>query len=391
MNKNKNIDLTKILPVLAIAVLGISSVVFHQTMESCLIHIKMLLLAFAQNISFSIISRARNRNSHNYHLLAAVCSNGVWFLTFQHLVLNQMSVSMVLPFITGTTLGSLLGAYISREIEQILGLSADATKDEIKKGGAENSYYFKNYALFIILGVIGILSIILSKDPRLVAVILSLAYINHVTAGLSGRAKNRGSHKYLTITTAFSAAVWFFTFGFLIKNNMSMALFIPYTVATVFGSITGARVSMAIEKAFGFKPDEHKQISTEFKSLSSFIHSWYLLFVIVASCLFLAMYQETTFLILIIGIAVYGSQSMTYVISSRASNRNNMTYHLCARLVNGTITFLSYKYFVDAKASPDIFAPVLLGQTLGNIFGQKTGIKIETRIGAVMDSEEKKK
>jgi hypothetical protein len=52
----------------------------------------ILLLAFAQGISFSIVSHSRNRSSIRYHIIAAVFSNGVWFLTFRPLVLSQMTL-----------------------------------------------------------------------------------------------------------------------------------------------------------------------------------------------------------------------------------------------------------------------------------------------------------
>ena len=38
------------------------------------------LLILAQNASFTTVSRARNSGSYSYHAIAAVFSNGVWFL-----------------------------------------------------------------------------------------------------------------------------------------------------------------------------------------------------------------------------------------------------------------------------------------------------------------------
>ena len=34
-----------------------------------------------QNASFTLVSRARNSKSLSYHAVAAICSNGVWFLS----------------------------------------------------------------------------------------------------------------------------------------------------------------------------------------------------------------------------------------------------------------------------------------------------------------------
>ena len=49
----------------------------------------LALVAFVQNMAFTWVSRSRNSGDPNYHRLAAICSNGVWFLT-QLLMLNTL-------------------------------------------------------------------------------------------------------------------------------------------------------------------------------------------------------------------------------------------------------------------------------------------------------------
>lgn len=87
--------------------------------------IAILLLAFAQNISFTIVSRSRNRNNFTYHLVAAVASNAVWFATFHYLVTAEMSWWLFLPYTVGTVSGSLTGAKISMAIERWIGAKSD--------------------------------------------------------------------------------------------------------------------------------------------------------------------------------------------------------------------------------------------------------------------------
>ena len=82
-------------------------------------------LAFAQNISFSIVSRARNRNNFTYHMVASVFSNGVWFATFRQLIQADMTWLFFVPYTLGTVCGSLTGAKISMFIEKLLGARAD--------------------------------------------------------------------------------------------------------------------------------------------------------------------------------------------------------------------------------------------------------------------------
>jgi uncharacterized membrane protein YfcA len=81
----------------------------------------IIALAFLQNTSFSVVSRARNRNNMAYHAIASVASNGIWFATFHLLVIENMSWYLWIPYCTGTVLGSLFGAKLSMRIEGWLG------------------------------------------------------------------------------------------------------------------------------------------------------------------------------------------------------------------------------------------------------------------------------
>lgn len=90
--------------------------------------IKMLIilgLGFVQNISFSIVSRSRNRDNMRYHIIAASMSNGIWFLTFRQLVKSEMSFALFFPYCVGTVAGSVFGVKISMFLEKLLGASAD--------------------------------------------------------------------------------------------------------------------------------------------------------------------------------------------------------------------------------------------------------------------------
>jgi hypothetical protein len=99
----------------------------YPTTATC---IGLMILAFCQNVSFSIVSRSRNRNHITYHLIAAIFSNGVWFCTFKMLVTNNMDFYMFVPYTVGTVSGSICGVKISQWIEQMLGATSD---DHIKK------------------------------------------------------------------------------------------------------------------------------------------------------------------------------------------------------------------------------------------------------------------
>lgn len=81
----------------------------------------MMALAYVQNVAFSLVSRARNRDNFTYHMIAAVASNAVWFATFKLLVTADMSWVLFAPYTLGTVLGSLTGSKVSVWIEAKIG------------------------------------------------------------------------------------------------------------------------------------------------------------------------------------------------------------------------------------------------------------------------------
>lgn len=86
----------------------------------------VLVLAFFQNVSFSIVSRSRNRDNMAYHLVASVFSNGIWFLTMRELVVSELSLILAIPYIVGTVAGSIFGVKVSMRIESWLGAASDS-------------------------------------------------------------------------------------------------------------------------------------------------------------------------------------------------------------------------------------------------------------------------
>jgi hypothetical protein len=86
--------------------------------------VSMMALAFAQNISFTLVSRSRNRDNITYHIIASILSNGVWFATFRHLVTHNMSWALFVPYTVATVSGSVTGQKISMWIEKKIGAAA---------------------------------------------------------------------------------------------------------------------------------------------------------------------------------------------------------------------------------------------------------------------------
>jgi hypothetical protein len=76
------------------------------------------VVAFVQNMAFTWVSRSRNSGDPSYHRWAAICSNGVWFVTTL-LIWNQLWSALTagewwriaatgLVYVIATTEGSVL-------------------------------------------------------------------------------------------------------------------------------------------------------------------------------------------------------------------------------------------------------------------------------------------
>ncbi|MFC1751579.1 hypothetical protein ACFLY5_00335 [Patescibacteria group bacterium] len=396
------------IPIILVALVGLAFVLFS---DQHFIHGKLLALAFFQNISFSLVSRSRNRNVYNYHLLAAVCSNGVWYLTFSHLVNYAAPIEMIVTYLCGTSLGSLFGQYISKDkIEPWLGATADATKEVEKKK--------ESPVIFIILGIVGTCFLLFSGNIKSAGLLMFLAYFQNIGFALSSRAGNRGSHNYYICAIIASSTMMFITFGYLIRSNMALYLFVPYVVATVFGSVTGAFLSDKIERAFGFNPDERIPLKSKFESINAILKTWWLLILVILLGTFIVFAQKSFFghfgglfgdhtivfgmmvvghgvgipltdialPLMLFGFVLYAPQSATFIVASRAGNRDKLNYHLCARLINGVVQYMCYKYIIGYRMTPELFVPIVIGMIIGNIFGQQIAMWIENRMNALMDA-----
>lgn len=79
--------------------------------------VTIFFLSLIQNISFTMVSRARNRDNIIYHIICSAFSNLLWFLTMHLLVVADLNLILLLPYLIGTVVGSVLGGKVSYYIE----------------------------------------------------------------------------------------------------------------------------------------------------------------------------------------------------------------------------------------------------------------------------------
>ncbi|TSC60371.1 MAG: hypothetical protein LiPW15_249 [Parcubacteria group bacterium LiPW_15] len=87
----------------------------------------LLFFSAWQALSFTLKSRAGQRNNQQYLAWASVFSNGVWFLTMHQLVIGSITPEKAIPYIVGSAAGSLIGQLLSLRIERATGALMDAS------------------------------------------------------------------------------------------------------------------------------------------------------------------------------------------------------------------------------------------------------------------------
>lgn len=73
----------------------------------------MVSITILQNASYTLVSRARNTRSYLFHTLAAICSNGMYLLVIRQVVTNLSNIWLMLSYLTGSVIGSVLMHWIS--------------------------------------------------------------------------------------------------------------------------------------------------------------------------------------------------------------------------------------------------------------------------------------
>jgi putative flippase GtrA len=84
----------------------------------------IMVLAFVQNVVFSMASRARNRDHMTYNAVSLALGSIVWYVTMHYLVMADLTFYLLIPYVIGTVVGSVCGAKISMRIELLIGAKA---------------------------------------------------------------------------------------------------------------------------------------------------------------------------------------------------------------------------------------------------------------------------
>ena len=89
-------------------------------------------------------------------------------------------------------------------------------------------------------------------------IMMFAAFMQNTAFSIVSRSRNRNSMVYHLIAAIGSNVAWFITMKYLIvTQHMGWAMFVPYTIGTVSGSLSGQKISMQIENKLGLTADSH--------------------------------------------------------------------------------------------------------------------------------------
>lgn len=88
----------------------------------------LLAVSAWQAVSFTMVSRARQRGNPQYLAWTSVFSNGVWYLCMHFFALGAITWEKAAPYIVGNAGGSLIGQNLAMQAEQATGALMDQSK-----------------------------------------------------------------------------------------------------------------------------------------------------------------------------------------------------------------------------------------------------------------------
>lgn len=238
-----------------------------------------------------------------------------------------------------------------------------------------------HWKILIGLALIGGIALLAADNALKVVFLMALAYFHNASYSMVSRSGVRDSALYHAFTILLSNVLFYSVLHQLVRSDLSIALFIPYTVATVWGSFTGAVASRKIERFFGITTDTEKKKSSPKSLLARKI---LLVFLGILGVIF-AVSSENIVVSLTVAGLMFGDNVM-HSLLRRSRNTNNTTYHLTVSLLKSAVWYVLFQNLASADMAYTLWAPYAFGSVLGGLAGQKTSSFIEKMIGATADA-----
>lgn len=352
--------------------LGVASLVLASAPVQILI---LMLLAYASNASYSMVSRSAVRTSALYHAFTVFLNNALFYSVLHRLVGNELSLALFIPYTVATVFGSQNGSMASMRIESLFGIKANPDK----KAKPTLQSVLAQKVLLGFVGVLGIVAAIFTRDLKTAAFVAFLALADNLTFSILRRSRNTNNVAYHVIASLIKGTIWYLLFRELSLSKMALAFFPQYCFGSVLGGLIGQDVSLRIERLIGASADDHLKSSA--KHFMPVVPLAILSVVVVAISLFAHDPRFALYLALL-----SGAQQISFTLVSRSRNRGHMGYHMVASILSNGVWFLTFRQANLEQWSPDLYLPFTLGGTAGSISGAGISMQIERKLGISSDA-----
>ena len=233
------------------------------------------------------------------------------------------------------------------------------------------------WVVLAILAFVAVASVVFNGNPAPALALMALSYLSNTSYSLVSRSGVRDSALYHGLTVLLSNLLFYSVLHNLNANNLTLALFVPYTVATVYGSFTGATLSMKVEEYFGITTDPKKKDPSH----KSYLAKRMLLVVLGVLTIWFAASSRNIALSLTIAGLMFVNDAV-FSLLRRARNSDNVSYHIVISLLQSASWYLLYRNLSLNQMAFTLFPAYCFGSVMGNLFGQELSSRIEKMIGA---------
>lgn len=335
----------------------------------------LVVIAYVQNVSYGLQSRAGTRSSNAFHAFTAVLASLVFFVTLRYLYRDQMSLTLLPTYMFATVFGSLHGKVVSQKIEKHIGAKTEAPKNQ-----PQLMRFWPSMAFLLAVLVLQVVFVRTSLSPWMIAGLAILTLVDNFSFAVLRLARSSDNYWFHGFAALFQAGAKFLGLAIMFNYQMDWVLFLPTTTGGVMGSLTGQYFARGISDRINAKFDSHvvgdKNIEwpifqTAVFSLGMVIHG--------------LIFGQNNFVNVMLLLGYAFGQSVSFAIVSRARQRNHDTYLMWASVFSNGVWYLTMNQLALKNITPDKTAPYIVGGVAGSLVGQNIAMHVEKKINARMD------
>ena len=203
--------------------------------------VEIAVAALVASLLFAMLRVVRNTDAYWSHLALVLAQSTAGFLIYQVLV-EVDNWYLFAPYLTGSVLGSLLGAECGKRFGELIKAKWDVRtlkSDEMPLP----TWQVAICALLLVPQII----YFGTNEWSAQVLILGAALLQTSAFTVVSRARQRNHAQYLEWASVFSNGIWFVTLNILVVNSLASYLWVPFLVGSGIGSLWGQAFAMRLE------------------------------------------------------------------------------------------------------------------------------------------------